>query len=147
MVEKYCFLSAFLFAISSLISFPGYASIYMYRCSWVRFCADIVLNELLLNAGKYLIYMYKHYIVYGVGVRRHWMLDSICMDSAELWGTRNKRKIQYQNICHRRESNQRPLEFQPGALDRLATGTDVLLCLYIYRNDWLMNFDICEVFY
>ena len=45
-----------------------------------------------------------------------------------------KRKIQKENTCLRRESNQRLLVFQPGALDRLVTGTDVSLCLQLFQN-------------
>ena len=43
------------------------------------------------------------------------MCDFICMGSAELWETGNKWKIQNENICLRRESNQWPLAFQMDA--------------------------------
>ena len=41
------------------------------------------------------------------------MLDFIYKGSTELKGTENNRKIQKGNVCLRRESNQRPLAFQP----------------------------------
>ena len=40
------------------------------------------------------------------------MLDFICMVFAELLSLGYKRKIQHDNVCLRRESNQRPLAFQ-----------------------------------
>ena len=54
------------------------------------------------------------------------MLDFIWKGSAELYGARNKGKIQNDNICLRREWNQRTLAFQPDTLDRLAIGSDDL---------------------
>ena len=44
------------------------------------------------------------------------MLDFICMVFIELWATGRKRKIQNENTCLRRESNQWPLPFQRAAL-------------------------------
>ena len=43
------------------------------------------------------------------------MLDYIWIGFAELWATESKRKIQNENICLHRESNQRPIAFQRGA--------------------------------
>ena len=40
-------------------------------------------------------------------------------------------KNQIENICLRRESNQRLLVLQSDALERLTTGIDVLLCLKV----------------
>ena len=41
------------------------------------------------------------------------MFDFIYTGSAELRDTVNKPNIQNKNICHRMESNHRPLAFQP----------------------------------
>ena len=43
------------------------------------------------------------------------MLYFIYMVSAELWEMGTKGKIQNENVCFRRELNQRPLDFQPDA--------------------------------
>ena len=67
------------------------------------------------------------------------MLYFICKGSTELYGTGNKRKIQNENICLRRESNKRPLPFQPDTLDSFATGTDVLLRLKRFQNPAMDN--------
>ena len=48
------------------------------------------------------------------------ILDLSYMDSIELCETGSKQKIQNENICLQRESNQIPLVFQAGALDHWA---------------------------
>ena len=50
------------------------------------------------------------------------MLDFICMVFAELSSTGYKRKIQNNNVCLRRESNQRPLAFQRVPLSMRLSG-------------------------
>ena len=50
------------------------------------------------------------------------MLDFIRMVFAELLSTGCKRKIQNDNLCIRRESNQRPLAFQRVALTTRLSG-------------------------
>ena len=45
-----------------------------------------------------------------------------------------KWKIQNENICIRRESNQRLAFFKPGALDRLITGTYIMMRLKLLQN-------------
>ena len=51
------------------------------------------------------------------------MLDFICIGFAELWATESKRKIQKENKCLRRESNQQPLAFQRAALTTRKSGS------------------------
>ena len=64
------------------------------------------------------------------------MLDFIFIYFAELWRTRNKRKIKNEDIYLQRESNQRSLTSQTGTLDRLATRTllDDVLCLKVWHD-------------
>ena len=50
------------------------------------------------------------------------ILDFIFIGFAELWATGSKRKTQNENICIRRESNQRPLAFQRTALTTRLSG-------------------------
>ena len=50
------------------------------------------------------------------------MLDFICMVFAELLSTEYERRIQNDNLCLRRESNQRPLVFQHGLLTTRLSG-------------------------
>ena len=57
------------------------------------------------------------------------MLDFICIAFAELWGTEKERKTQNENICPRRESNQRSPTLQLGVLDHSA----VLLRKYVNK--------------
>ena len=57
------------------------------------------------------------------------MLAFIYMDSAELWGTWNKRNIQNENICLRHESNQLFIAFKTDAFNHLAIEAVVLLRL------------------
>ena len=73
------------------------------------------------------------------------MLDFICMGSAELWGTGNKRKIQNENILLRQESSKRPIAFQPDALDSLATGIYVLYAKN-ERSAWIQYIIWVKVF-
>ena len=58
------------------------------------------------------------------------MLDFIGIGFADLPGKDNKRKM----LCLSRESNQRPLAFHQDDLDRLATGTDVMMRLKLLQN-------------
>ena len=50
------------------------------------------------------------------------MLDFICMIFAELWSTESKRKIQNDNVCLHRDSNQRPLALQRDTLTTQLSG-------------------------
>ena len=62
------------------------------------------------------------------------MLDFICMGFVELWETRRKRKIHNKNVRLQWESNQQPIAFQTGALDRPVTLTDDKLCLKVLHH-------------
>ena len=69
------------------------------------------------------------------------MLDFICMGFVELWETPRKRKIHNQNVRLQRESNQQPIAFETGALDRPVTLTDDKLCSKVlhYYGIWIKS--------
>ena len=54
------------------------------------------------------------------------VLDFMCMVFIELWATGRKRKIQNENMCLRRESNQWPLAFQRVALTTRLEGGPIV---------------------
>ena len=62
----------------------------------------------------------------------NFMLYFIYMVFAEMWTTFRKRKIQNDNVCLRRESNQRPLTFQRAPLTTRLSTVRLLLKLLQY---------------
>ena len=75
------------------------------------------------------------------------MLDFICMVFAEMWAAESKRKIQNDNVCLHRESNQRSLAFQrvPSNYSAIGTVNNMLLKLLQYfLYDTIMQ-ELCVV--
>ena len=56
------------------------------------------------------------------------MFDFICVVFDKLWAAESKRKIQNENMCLRRESNQRPFAFQRTALTTRLSGQLTACC-------------------
>ena len=69
------------------------------------------------------------------------MLDFIWIGFVELWETRRKWNIHNENVRLQRESNQQPIAFQTGALDRPVTLTDDKLYLKVlhYYGIWIKS--------
>ena len=71
-------------------------------------------------------------------IRMDVMLDFICMDIAELWGSgkQAKKKFKMKIICLHWELNQRPLAYQSCPFDHSVTLLVIKMCLTL---SWHMN--------